>query len=400
MVDWAEIKSEFPIFAKNPGLVYLDNAATSQKPNCVIEAVDRYYREYNSNIHRGLYDISELATEQYEQSRALVAKFLGAEYPSEIIFTRNATESINLLRYTWAEDNLQAGDKVLITVMEHHSNMVPWLDLQERRGIELVIVDLIDGSLTGEQIAEAIDEKVKFVSVTALSNVLGLVMDLKPVIARAHEVGAKVLVDACQAAVSTSVNVRELDCDFLVMSGHKLYGPTGIGVLYAKQGVMQDVRPFMTGGSMIKYVEKTGAVYQESPQRYEAGTPNIAGAIGLGVAVNYLSQIGMKEVEYHNRELLVYAEMRLRELDFIRVIGDFEKLGVISFLIKGVHPHDVAQILAQENIASRAGYHCAEPLISALYLLGTVRVSFGIYNSKADVEALVVALQKVKEVFG
>jgi len=400
MVDWTEIRQDFPIFKNNPGLVYLDNAATSQKPNCVIEAVDRYYREYNSNIHRGLYDISELATEQYEQSRALVAKFLGAEYPSEIIFTRNATESINLIRYTWAEDNLRAGDKVLITVMEHHSNMVPWLDLQERKGIELVIVDLINESLTGDQIAEAIDDEVKLVAVTALSNVLGLAVDLKPVIMRAHEVGAKVLVDACQAVVSTLVDVQDLDCDFLVMSGHKLYGPIGIGVLYAKQGVMQDVRPFITGGSMIKYVEKTGAVYQESPQRYEAGTPNIAGAIGLGVAVNYLSQIGMQEVEYHNRELLVYAEMRLRELDFVRVIGDFEKLGVISFLIKGVHPHDVSQILAQENIASRAGYHCAEPLSSALKIPGTVRVSFGIYNNKEDVEALVVALKKVKEVFG
>lgn len=394
------VKNEFPIFEANPDLVYLDSAATAQKPKRVIEAIAKYYSEYNANVHRGIYEISEKATEGYEKGRERVARFIGAALPSEIIFTKNATESINLLRYTWAERNLSRGDTVLVTVLEHHSNFVPWLDLRDKKGVNLKVVDLKDGLMTGEQIAEQIDESVKLVAASALSNALGIEIDLTPVIAKAREVGAKILIDACQLVVHKQLDVKNLDCDFLVFSGHKLYGPIGIGVLYAKHGLLDDEKPFLFGGDMIKYVEVDGAEFMPVPQRYEAGTQNVAGVIGLAEAMDFMDEIGMPKIEAHDRKLCEYAEKKLNELDYVRIIGSGSKLSAVSFVVDGVHAHDVAQILADRGVAVRSGYHCAQPVMDLLDIPGTVRMSFGVYNDEKDIDTAVEALKEVKKIFG
>lgn len=388
-------REDFPIFDTNPSLVYLDSAATAQKPRQVIDAVSDFYMHDNANIHRGIYMLAERATEAYEGARQTVADFIGAEYASSIIFTRNATESVNLVRYTWAEENLKAGDTILVTILEHHSNFVPWLDLCEKKGCKLKVVGMKEGELTGEMIAEQIDESVKLIAVSGLSNALGIEIDLEPVMEAKGE--AKLLVDACQMVVHKKFEV--FDADFVVFSGHKLYGPSGIGVLYVKHDLMDDTRPFMFGGDMIKYVEVTGAEYMPVPQRYEAGTPNVAGAVGLAEAIRYMESIGMDNIEQHDRELCMYLEAELGKLDFVEVIGRGAKLSAVSFTVKGVHPHDVAQILADNHVAVRAGHHCAQPVMDALGVPGTTRASFGIYNDQDDVDKLIEALMKVEEVF-
>ena len=388
-------REDFPIFDTNPSLVYLDSAATAQKPRQVIDAVSDFYMHDNANIHRGIYMLAERATEAYEGARQTVADFIGAEYASSIIFTRNATESVNLVRYTWAEENLKACDTILVTILEHHSNFVPWLDLCEKKGCKLKVVGMKEGELTGEMIAEQIDESVKLIAVSGLSNALGIEIDLEPVMEAKGE--AKLLVDACQMVVHKKFEV--FDADFVVFSGHKLYGPSGIGVLYVKHDLMDDTRPFMFGGDMIKYVEVTGAEYMPVPQRYEAGTPNVAGAVGLAEAIRYMESIGMDNIEQHDRELCMYLEAELGKLDFVEVIGRGAKLSAVSFTVKGVHPHDVAQILADNHVAVRAGHHCAQPVMDALGVPGTTRASFGIYNDQDDVDKLIEALMKVEEVF-
>jgi cysteine desulfurase/selenocysteine lyase len=389
-------REDFPIFDTNPSLVYLDSAATSQKPRQVIDAVSDFYMHDNANIHRGLYGLAERATEAYENARQTVANFIGAEYPSSIIFTRNATESVNLVRYTWADENLKEGDTILVTILEHHSNFVPWLDLCEKKGCKMKVVEMQDGELTGEMIAEQIDDSVKLIAVSGLSNALGIEIDLGPVMAVKGE--AKILVDACQMLVHKKFEVG--DADFVVFSGHKLYGPSGIGALYVKHDLMDDCKPFMFGGDMIKYVEVDGAEYMPVPQRYEAGTPNVSGAIGLAEAIKYMENIGMDEIEKHDRELCMYLEAELGKLDFVEVIGRGPKLSAVSFNVKGVHPHDVAQILADNHVAVRAGHHCAQPVMDDLGVPGTARASFGIYNDQEDVDKLLEALMKVWEVFG
>ena len=389
-------KKDFPIFEKHPDLIYLDTGASAQKPKVVIDAVANFYSSGYANINRGLYDLSERSTALYDESRNTVARFIGAS-SDQIIFTRGATESINLLRYVLAGE-FEEGDTILVTVMEHHSNFVPWFDLAKDKGLNLKIVELKDGELTAEDIVEAMDESVKLVCCVHVSNSTGLEIDVEKVCEGARKFGAKVLVDASQSVVHQKVDVEEIGCDFLVFSGHKLYGPTGIGVLYAKD--MSNLPPFNFGGDMIKYVEKDEVEYLESPQRYEAGTPNISGAIGLAKAIEYLEGIGMHEVEKHDVELVSYAEEKLSALDFVELVGKGKRKSAVSFVVEGVHPHDVAQILSDNNVAVRAGHHCTQPLNNAYGHPATVRFSFGVYNDKADIDKAIEAVKEVKKLFG
>lgn len=389
-------KKDFPIFEKHPDLVYLDTGASAQKPKVVIDALSDFYASDYANIHRGLYELSERSTALYDESREAVARFIGAS-SDQIIFTRGATESINLLRYVMAGE-FEEGDTILVTVMEHHSNFVPWFDLAKEKGLNLKVVELRDGSLGGDDIVDAMDESVKLVCCVHVSNSTGIEIDVEKVCSAAHEFGAKVLVDASQSVVHQKVDVENLGCDFLVFSGHKLYGPTGIGVFYAQD--MDDLPPFNFGGDMIKFVEKDNVEYLGSPQRYEAGTPNIAGAIGLKAAIEYLEGISMEEVEKHDVELVEYAESKLNELEFIQLVGKGDRKSAVSFVVEGVHPHDVAQILSDNHIAVRAGHHCTQPLNDAYGHAATVRFSFGLYNDKSDIDKAVEVLKEVKKLFG
>jgi cysteine desulfurase / selenocysteine lyase len=407
MLDVNAIRNDFPIFQREtrPGtpLVYLDSTATSQKPLAVIEAMDNYYRRSNANIHRGVHTLAEEATALYEQARVKIARFINAPSAHQIIYTRNTTESINLVAYSWARANLKAGDLVILTEMEHHSNLVPWQILQSERGIELDFIPVTeDGLLNLEAYRALLSRSPKLVSFTHMSNVLGTINPAAEIIRLAHEAGAVTLVDAAQSVPHLKVDVQALDADFLAFSAHKMCGPTGIGALYGKMELLEAMPPFMGGGDMIKEVKLRSYRPNTLPYKFEAGTPAIAESVGFGAAVEYLSALGMEAIASHEHEITEYALERLEEVPGVRLFGPAaqHKGGVAAFTLEGVHPHDVAQILDQDGIAVRAGHHCAQPLHEKFGLPATSRASFYLYNTKEEVDLLVNGIYKVKELFG
>jgi cysteine desulfurase / selenocysteine lyase len=402
-----DVRMDFPILNRevHPGvrLVYLDSTATSQKPASVIQAMDDYYRFTNANIHRGVHTLAEEATASYENARIRIAAFIGAANPREVIYTRNTTESINLVAYSWGRANLNPGDLVLLTEMEHHSNIVPWQILAAERNIRIGYIPVLDsGLLDLEAYRRLLEQNPKLVSFTHMSNVLGTINPVKDMITLAHSAGALALVDGAQSVPHLPVDVRELDADFLAFSAHKMCGPTGIGALYGKEKLLAAMPPFMGGGDMIKKVTFEAFQPNSLPHKFEAGTPAIAEAIGFGAAVDYLIQIGMPQVAAHEREIVTYALDRLSEISGLEIFGPEadKKGGVVSFTLAGIHPHDVAQILDGDGIAVRAGHHCAMPLHQRFNLPATTRASFYIYNTKEEVDLLAVGIEKVKQLFG
>ena len=405
--DVNAVRQDFPILdvqVHGKPLVYLDNAATSQKPQAVIDSLVDYYSRYNANVHRGIYTLSEQATAAYEEARAKVARFINAPSPDCIIFTRNTTEAINLVRYAWGADNVRAGDEILVSEMEHHSNLVPWQLLAREQGAVLHFLRVNnEGRLMLDGLDVLITEKTRLLAVTHVSNVLGTINPVKGIAKKAHKYGALLLVDAAQSVPHMPVDVQELDCDFLAFSGHKMMGPTGVGVLYAKPHLLKSIRPFLGGGSMIRKVMLTESTWADAPQKFEAGTPNIADVIALGAAVDYLSELSMEQVREHERQITQYALDRLREVSGIKLFGPWEldtRGGVVSFDLDGVHPHDIAQILDSEAVAVRAGHHCCQPLMRRFNVPATARASFYAYNTEAEVDALIQGLHKAQRVFG
>ncbi|HEX8228057.1 MAG TPA: cysteine desulfurase [Chloroflexia bacterium] len=404
-VDWEKVRADFPILRRtlhNKRLVFLDSTATSQKPMLVLDAMDDYYRTTNANIHRGVYELSEVATDRYEKARARIGRFINARNSREIIYTRNATEAINLVAHSWGRANLRAGDVVLLSKMEHHSNLVPWHILAAERGITLRYLDVdTQGMLVLDDLDEQL-ENVKLVSITHMSNVLGTINPVEEIIPRAHAAGALVMLDAAQSVPHVPVDVQALDVDFLAFSGHKMCGPTGIGVLYGKRKLLEAMPPFLGGGDMISTVTLEGFTPNELPWKFEAGTPAIAEAIGLGAAVDYLSGIGMSNIHRHEQELTVYALERILPMRGVRVYGPpaENKGGVVSFEIEGVHPHDIATILDGQGICIRAGHHCCQPLMHHLDVPALARASFYLYTTREDVDALVEGIAKVQGIFG
>lgn len=399
-------RAEFPLLAEKMNglpIAYLDNGATTQKPETVIEAITEYYRRQNANPHRGAYALSVTATDVYENCRERVAKFLNAKRSREIIFTKNATEALNLVAYSYGLSVLKPGDEILISVAEHHSNLVPWQMVAARTGAKLNYIYLEDdGNLSEKDIQEKITEKTKIVAVTQVSNVLGLINDVKAIGEKAHAVGAVILVDGSQSVPHIAVDVQALDCDFLAFSGHKLLSPMGIGVLYGKEKLLNEMPPFLMGGDMIEYVTEQHTDYAELPAKFEAGTQNVGGAAGLTAAIDYLEKVGFEYITAREKELIDYALPKLKELDFIELYGcDSQrdnKTGLITFNVKDVHPHDVSTILDAEGVAIRAGHHCAQPLMIYLGQNATCRASFYFYNTKEDVDRFVAGLKKVREV--
>ncbi|MCS6881881.1 MAG: cysteine desulfurase [Oscillochloridaceae bacterium] len=404
--DVLAIRREFPILQQevNGKLVaFLDSAASSQKPRQVIDCLEDFYRRYNANVHRGIYKFSEEATFAYERSRGKVARFIGAASPRELVFTRNATEAVNLVARAWGDATLRPGDRILLTLMEHHSNIVPWQMLAERVGAKLDYLNLdSEGRLALEELDAKLTERTRLVAVTHQSNVLGTINPVTYLARRAHAVGAKLLVDGAQSVPHMPVNVQELECDFLVFSGHKMCGPTGIGGLWARREILEAMPPFLGGGSMIKVVELDHSTYADVPARFEAGTPAIAEAIALGEAVDFLNRVGMQAIRRHELELLGYALGRLAEVSGLTIHGPHstdQRGGVISFTLAGVHPHDVAAVLDSEGVAVRAGHHCAQPLHRHLDVPATTRASFYIYNTAEEIDRLVAGLEKAKRLF-
>lgn len=398
-LDVQSIRQDFPIFAVDPPLAFLDSAASTQTPRPVVDAMDAYYDTYRSNIHRGIYRISEEATEQYEIARKKVAKLINVPRSSQIVFTRNTTESINLVAYSWGSVNIKQGDEIVLTILEHHSNLVPWQLLAQRTGAKLRFLEITDkGLLDFTQLQDVLSEKTKLVAITHVSNVLGTINPIQSVIDAVHTVGATVLVDAAQSVPHFHVDVQQLDCDFLAFSGHKMCGPTGVGVLYGKMDLLEKMPPFLGGGSMIRSVERDSSTYADVPAKFEAGTPSIAEAIGLGSAVDYLTQAGLASIHVHEQELVKYAHQRLEEIEGITIYGPepHQKAGVISFNLDGIHPHDIAGILDTHNIAIRAGHHCAQPLMKKFDVIATARASFYLYNTIDDVDRLYEGLQKAQ----
>ena len=382
-------------------IIYLDSAATSQKPQAVLDAMDDYYRTTNANIHRGVYEISEIATDRYEKARGRIARFIGAASSREVVYTRNTTEAINLVAYTWARANLKAGDAILLSKMEHHSNLVPWQILAQERGVELRYLDVSpNGTLVLDDLDEVL-KGVRLVSVAHMSNVLGTINPIERIIAAAHKAGALVLLDAAQSVPHLPVNVAALDVDFLAFSGHKMCGPTGIGVLYGKRSLLEEMPPFMGGGDMISTVTLDDFTPNQLPWKFEAGTPAIAEAIGLGAAVDYLNSIGMENIHCRERELTAYALDHIRPLQGVTVYGpdSQQKGGVVAFSIEGAHPHDIATILDSDGICVRAGHHCAQPLMHHLDVPALARASFYVYTQLEEIDALVEGIKKVQKVF-
>lgn len=399
-----KIRKDFPILREKvhgKPLVYLDNAATTQKPLSVIEALDSYYRTYNSNIHRGVHLLSVKATDAYEAARVKAQKFLGAADSREIIFTRGATEGINLVAQTWGRQNVKTGDEILVTNMEHHSNIVPWQMLCEEKGATLKVVPINNaGELAMEEFHRLLTAKTKLLAVTHVSNALGTVNPVKELIQAAHAKGAKVLVDGAQSVPHVAVNVQELDCDFYVFSGHKIYGPTGIGILYGKYALLDSMPPYQGGGDMISSVTFEKTLYKKPPHKFEAGTPHIAGVIGLGAALDYVTQIGLGDIAAHEHDLLVYGTQKLKEIQGLQLIGTaFHKAGVLSFTLGEIHPHDIGTILDRQGVAIRAGHHCAQPVMERFQIPATARASLGLYNTREEIDALAKAVKKVIEVF-
>jgi cysteine desulfurase/selenocysteine lyase len=404
-LDIERARQDFPILAQRVHgrpLVYLDNAATTQKPRAVIDALRRYYEYDNANIHRGVHELSVRATEQYERARTVVQRFLGAADAREIIFARGTTEAINLVAATYGRQHVGPGDEILISAMEHHSNIVPWQILCQEKGARLRVAPINDnGELLLDAFEALLNPRTKLVGVVHLSNVLGTVNPVREIIERAHRHGVPVLVDGAQSAAHLGVNMRELDCDFYTFSGHKIFGPTGVGVLYGKAALLRSMPPYQGGGDMISHVSFEGTTYKDIPYKYEAGTPHIAGAIGLGAALEYVSGIGLEHIAAYEHELLDYATRSLLAIPQVRLIGTARaKASVLSFVLAGAHPHDIGTILNQAGVAIRTGHHCAQPVMERFGVPATARASLAFYNTRADIDALVAGVRKVLEVFG
>jgi cysteine desulfurase/selenocysteine lyase len=406
--DIEKIRSDFPILERRvhgKTLVYLDNAATTQKPRSVIDALVHYYEHYNANIHRGLHTLAEEATLAYEATRQKAGRFINAEHPGEeIIFTRNTTEAINLVSNAWGRKNLKPGDEIVITAMEHHSNLIPWQFIAAETGATLRVIDIDDdGKLMWGDVQEKIGERTKIVAISQMSNVLGTINPIKEIARLAHGVGAVVLVDGAQSVPHMPVDVRELDCDFLAFSAHKMLGPTGVGVLYGKRDILNAMDPFLGGGEMIKRVTYESSTYADLPNKFEAGTPNIADVIAFGAAIDYLEGIGMAAVRAHEIAITQYAIDALSAVEGVKVYGPKdarEKGGAVTFNYGDLHPHDLSQVLDQEAIAIRAGHHCAQPLMRRLGVIATARASFYIYNTHEEVDALVTGMGAADRIFG
>ena len=403
-LDVEKIRQDFPLLHQEVNgkpLAYLDNAATSQKPTQVIEALDKYYQEDNSNIHRGIHTLSERATIDYEQARGKVRSFINANSEKEIIFVRGATEGINLIAQSYGRNKLKTGDEIIISEMEHHSNIVPWQLLCEQTGAILKIIPINDsGELILEEFEKLLSPKTKLVSLAHISNALGTINPIQIIIDRAHEHNAVVIIDGAQATPHTIVDVQALDCDFYVFSGHKLFGPTGIGVLYGKAHLLEAMPPWQGGGDMIKMVSFEKTLYNDLPYKFEAGTPHIAGVIGLGAAIDYVSATGLETIAAYEHELLEYATEKALEVEGLRLIGTAQqKTSILSFVIDSIHPHDIGTILDHEGIAIRTGHHCAMPVMTHFNVPATARASFAFYNTFEEVDRLIQALGKAREMF-
>ena len=406
MYDVEKIRADFPILSRQVNgkpLVYLDNGASAQKPQVVIDAITRAYADEYANVHRGLHFLSNLATEKYESVRGIVAKFLGVSDEDEIVFTSGATEGINLVSYGWAAPRLQAGDEIILSVAEHHANIVPWHFLRERQGVVLKWVDTdADGSLDPQKVIDAIGPKTKLIAITQCSNVLGTVVDVKTICHAARDRGVPVLVDGSQGAVHMPVNIDDIGCDFYAITGHKLYGPSGSGAIYIRRDRMAEMRPFLGGGDMIKEVTRDQVIYNDPPMKFEAGTPGIVQTIGMGVALDYLMGIGMDKIAAHEADLATYAAQRLGGINWLNVQGTAPgKAAIFSFTMQGAaHAHDISTILDKKGVAVRAGHHCAGPLMDHLGVTATCRASFGMYNTRAEVDALIDALELAHDLLG
>lgn len=403
--DVQAIRADFPILATKvhgKPLVYLDNAATTQKPKAVLEAIASYYTTGNANVHRGVHYLSGKATDLFEDARARIAAFLGAADPKEIVFTRNATEGINLVAQTWGRANLRAGDEVLISAMEHHSNIVPWQLLCEEKKAALRVIPMSDaGELDMEAFAGLLNARTRIVAVSAMSNALGTVNPIEAIVRRAHAAGAVVLVDGAQASYHMPIDVQAIGCDFFVLTGHKVYGPTGIGVLYGREALLEAMPPWQGGGDMISSVTFERSTWNILPYKFEAGTPHIEGAVGLGAAVDYVTAIGMDRIQAHERDLLAYGTEALQQVPGLRMIGTApRKASILSFVLDGIHPHDIGTIVDREGVAIRTGHHCAQPVMDRFKIPATARASLAMYNTREDIDALVAALQHTRKVFG
>ncbi len=401
---YQQIKEDFPVLQRtvheDTSLVYLDSAATSLTPEPVIEAEQAYYRQYNANVHRGIHQLSEQATDEYEQAREKVARFINAPSSQEIVFTKSTTESLNLVTRAWGDANLSDGDEILLTIMEHHSNIVPWQQLADRTGAKLQYVPLTEnGKLDMDAFREKLTDRTRIVSVTHVSNVLGTINPIREIAAAVKDTDAILAVDGAQAVPHLPVDVQELDVDFYAFSGHKMLGPTGVGVLYGRKNLLNDMPPFLGGGEMIRNVYLDHSEWDDVPQKFEAGTPNIAQAIGLGAAVEYLEEIGPERIREAEREIVTEAYRRLRDEPGVTVYGPEERGGVVSFTMDNIHPHDISTVIDREGVAIRAGHHCTQPLMEELGVAATARASFYIYNNREDVDALLESLQSAKDLF-
>ncbi|MDY4885584.1 MAG: SufS family cysteine desulfurase [Alphaproteobacteria bacterium] len=404
MYDIDKIRRDFPVLQRQingkPD-VYLDSAASAQKPKSVINKMNRIYRSGYANVHRGTYALSDSITNEYEKARKIVQKFINARSEKEVVFTRNATESINLVAATWAMRNLKTGDEILISEAEHHANLIPWQIVGQKIGAVLKVFKIADdGGYIHEEFQNKLSERTKLVAVTGMSNVLGTLFPIKQIASEAHKFGAKVLIDACQLAVHARLDVQDSDCDFLAFSGHKTYGPTGIGVLYGKTDILADMPPYQTGGDMVDKVTYEYTTYAEPPARFEAGTPAIVEAIGLGEALKYMQKIGFDNIERHEREMADYMLQKTSEIKNFKHIGTVAgKGGVFSFQVGSIHPQDLAYVLGKEGVAIRIGHHCAEPLVNRLGYTSLARASLGLYTSKEDIDAFVAAVKKAQKFF-
>ena len=402
MKDLENIKEDFPIL-KNRDIAYLDSGATSQKPQIVIDAVEEFYKQYNANPHRGAYALSQEATEIYENTRTKISKFINAKHREEIIFSKNATESLNLIAYSYGLENIKENDEIVISIMEHHSNLVPWQKVAKVKNAKLKYMYINDNfELSMEEIENKITEKTKIVGITHISNVLGTINPVKEIIDYAHKKGAIVVVDASQSIPHQKIDVQALDADFLVFSGHKMLAPLGIGVLYGKKELLEKMSPFLMGGDMIEYVYEQETTFASLPNKFEAGTQNVEGVVGLGAAIDYIENLEYKKIQEKEENLVKYARQKLEELDFLELYltkNEEHHSAVISFNVKGIHPHDIASILDSEGVCVRSGNHCAQPLMRFLNIDSTCRASFSFYNTKEDVDRLVEALKKAYKMF-
>ena len=403
-IDVEQVRQDFPLLqiqSHGKPIAFLDNGASSQKPQAVLDALITYYKTQNTNIHRGVYELSQLATEAYENARIKVKDFIGAKSEKEIIFVRGTTEGINLVVNSYGRQNIKEDDEIIISTMEHHSNIVPWQMLCEEKGAKLRIIPIDDnGELEIPEFVNLINEHTKFVSVVHVSNSLGTINPVKKLIDISHDRGIPVLLDGAQAAPHQQINVQELGCDFYTFSGHKMYGPTGIGVLYGRETMLDAMAPFQGGGDMIKSVTFEKTTYNDLPYKFEAGTPNIAGTIGLAAAIDYIISIGYDHIAVYEEELLAYATKALLSIDDLKIIGTAEnKASLISFVIEGIHPHDIGQFLDYEGIAVRTGHHCTQPVMERFNVPATTRASFAFYNTKEEVDRLVAAIRQIKEFF-